>query len=74
MLFLKNEIKIKIIKMMKMNGVKFLDNLVKEIEKVKNHYLTDAVYQLLKGNEVQVPKSESFGCKIFYRGIEDKMR
>ena len=27
-----------------------------------------------QGKEVKVPKSESFGCKIFYRGIEDKMR
>ena len=51
-----------------------IDDNAGEIEKVKNHYLTDAVYQLLKGNEVQVPKSESFGCKIFYRGIEDKMK
>jgi hypothetical protein len=41
---------------------------------VKNHFLTDAVDQLIQGNEVKVPKSESFGCKIFYRGIEDKMR
>ena len=51
-----------------------IDDNAGEIEKVKNHYLTDAVDQLLQGNEVKVPKSESFGCKIFYRGIEDKMR
>ena len=51
-----------------------IDDNAGEIEKVKNHYLTDAVHQLLEGNEVKVTKSESFGCKIFYRGVEDKMR
>ncbi len=51
-----------------------IDDNAGEIEKIKNHYLTDAVDLLLQGNEVKVPKSESFGCKIFYRGIEDKMR
>jgi peroxiredoxin len=51
-----------------------IDDNAGDYEKVKNHFLTDAVDQLLKGNEVKVPKSESFGCKIFYRGIEDKMR
>ena len=51
-----------------------IDDNAGDTEKVKNHFLTDAVDQLLEGNEVKVPKSESFGCKIFYRGIEDKMR
>ena len=51
-----------------------IDDNAGDIEKIKNHYLTDAVDQLIQGNEVKVPKSESFGCKIFYRGIEDKMR
>ena len=51
-----------------------IDDNAGEIEKIKNHYLTDATDQLIQGNEVKVPKSESFGCKIFYRGIEDKMR
>jgi hypothetical protein len=41
---------------------------------VKNHFLNDAVNQLLHGNEIEVSNSESFGCKIFYREIEDKMR
>ena len=51
-----------------------IDDNAGEPENAKNHFLTDAVDQLLQGNEVKVPKSESFGCKIFYRGIEDKMR
>ena len=51
-----------------------IDDNAGDTEKVKNHFLTDAVDQLLEGNEVKVPKSESFGCKIFYRGIEDKMK
>lgn len=51
-----------------------IDDNAGDTDKVKNHYLTDAVDQLLQGNKVKVPKSESFGCKIFYRGIEDKMR
>lgn len=51
-----------------------IDDNAGEIEKIKNHYLTDATDQLIQGNEVKVPKSESFGCKIFYRGIKEKMR
>ena len=51
-----------------------IDDNSGEPEKAQHHYLTDAVDQLLQGNKVKVPKSESFGCKIFYRGIEDKMR
>jgi peroxiredoxin len=51
-----------------------IDDNAGEPDKAKNHFLTDAVDQLLQGNEVKFTKSESFGCKIFYRGIEDKMR
>jgi peroxiredoxin len=51
-----------------------IDDNAGEPEKAKNHFLTDAVDQLLHGKEVTVSKSESFGCRIFYRGIEDKMR
>ena len=51
-----------------------IDDNAGDYEKVKNHFLNDAVNQLLQGNEVKVSNSESFGCKIFYRGIEDKMR
>lgn len=50
-----------------------IDDNAGDTDKVKNHFLTDAVDQLLEGNEVKVPKSESFGCKILYRGVEDKM-
>ena len=53
---------------------KSIDDNAGDNEKVKNHFLNDAVDQLLQGNNVKVPKSESFGCKIFYRGIVDKMR
>jgi peroxiredoxin len=51
-----------------------IDDNAGDTDKVKNHFLTDAVDQLLQGNKVKVSKSESFGCKIFYRGIEDKMK
>ena len=51
-----------------------IDDNAGEPEKAKSHFLTDAVNQLLQGNEVKFPKSESFGCRIFYRGIEDKMK
>lgn len=51
-----------------------IDDNAGEPEKAKNHFLTDAVDQLLHGKEVTVSKSESFGCRIFYRGVEDKMK
>jgi len=51
-----------------------IDDNAGDFEKVKNHFLTDAVDQLLHRQEVKVAKSESFGCKIFYRGIKDKMK
>jgi peroxiredoxin len=51
-----------------------IDDNAGDLEKVKNHYLADAVEQLLQGNEVKIEKSESFGCRIFYRGIKEKMK
>lgn len=51
-----------------------IDDNAGDFQNVKNHFLTDAVDQLLKGNEVNIKKSEPFGCKIFYRGIIDKMK
>ena len=33
-----------------------------------------AIDDLLKGNEITIKNSEPFGCRIFYRGIIDKMR
>jgi len=50
-----------------------IDDNAGDYFKVKNHFLTDAVDQLLKGNEVAIKNSEPFGCKIFFRGIKDKM-
>ncbi|MEC4048272.1 thioredoxin family protein [Flavobacterium sp. SUN046] len=35
--------------------------------------LTVAVEELLQGKEVSTAKTESFGCKIYYRGIKNKM-
>jgi len=51
-----------------------IDDNAGDNEKVRNHFLTNAVDQLLKGNEVTVKNSDPFGCKIFYRGIKDKMK
>jgi peroxiredoxin len=50
-----------------------IDDNAGEPEKAQNHFLIDAVEQLLLGKEVAVPKSESFGCKIFFRGEKQKM-
>ena len=51
-----------------------IDDNAGDFEKVKSYFIADAVDQLLKGKEVKVATSESFGCRIFYRGIVDKMR
>jgi peroxiredoxin len=51
-----------------------IDDNAGEPEKIKNHFLTDAVDQLLQGKKVVVATSQSFGCRIFYRGIKDKMK
>ena len=37
-------------------------------------YLSIAVDELLANQRISNPKTESFGCRIFYRGILDKMR
>ncbi len=37
-------------------------------------YLAEAVEELLQNKTVSNPKTESFGCQIFYRGIKDKMK
>jgi peroxiredoxin len=50
-----------------------IDDNAGEPEKAQNHFLIDAIEQLLHGKEVAVPKSESFGCKIFFRGEKQKM-
>ena len=51
-----------------------IDDNAGDYQNVKNHFLTNAVDQLLKGNQVTIKNSESFGCRIFYRGIKDKMK
>jgi len=51
-----------------------IDDNAGDYQNVKNHFLTDAVVQLLCGKEVSVKNSEPFGCRIFYRGIIDKMK
>jgi peroxiredoxin len=51
-----------------------IDDNAGDYTNVKNHFLTDAVDQLLKENEVSIKNSEPFGCRIFYRGIIDKMK
>ena len=50
-----------------------IDDNAGEPEKAEHHYLTDAVDQLVQGKKVIVTKSESFGCRIFYRGDKSKM-
>ncbi len=45
-----------------------IDDNAGEPEKAKHHFLTDAVDELLQNKEVSTPKSESFGCRIFFRG------
>ena len=50
-----------------------IDDNAGEPEKAKNHFLTDAVDELLQNKEVTVSKSESFGCRIFFRGQPQKM-
>jgi peroxiredoxin len=50
-----------------------IDDNAGEPEKAKNHFLTNAVDELLQNKEVTVSKSESFGCRIFFRGQPQKM-
>ena len=50
-----------------------IDDNAAEPEKVEHHFLTEAVDELLNWKNVTVSKSESFGCRIFYRGEKQKM-
>jgi alkyl hydroperoxide reductase subunit AhpC len=50
-----------------------IDDNASEPHKAVHHYVTDAVTNLLQKKEVAVPKSESFGCKIYFRGQKPKM-
>ena len=50
-----------------------IDDNAGEPEKVAHHYLIDSVDELLNKKNVTIAKSESFGCKIYYRGEKNKM-
>ncbi len=50
-----------------------IDDNAGEPEKIKQHFLTDAIDDLLQEKEVATPKSESFGCRIYFRGEVQKM-
>jgi len=50
-----------------------IDDNAGEPEKIKHHFLTDALDELLQNKDVTTPKSESFGCRIYFRGEEQKM-
>lgn len=50
-----------------------IDDNAGEPEKVTQHFLTNAMDELLLKKEISTPKSESFGCRIFFRGEKNKM-
>ena len=50
-----------------------IDDNAGEPDKAKHHFLIDAVDELLQNKEVTTSKSESFGCRIFFRGQPQKM-
>ena len=50
-----------------------IDNSALEPKK-GNNYLEKAVEELLQNQPVSNPITESVGCRIFYRGVFDKMR
>lgn len=50
-----------------------IDDNAGEPEKIKHHFLTDAIDELLQGKNVTIQKSESFGCRIYFRGEVQKM-
>ena len=50
-----------------------IDDNAGEPEKAMHHFLTDAVDELLQNKEVTTRLSESFGCRIFFRGEPQTM-
>ena len=50
-----------------------IDDNAGEPDKAQHHFLTDAVDELLNKKSVTIKKSESFGCRIFYRGEKNKI-
>lgn len=51
--------------LIKYNGA-FDDNGAEE-NKVKNHYVEDAIKSLLSSKEVEIKETKSIGCKIYFR-------
>jgi len=50
-----------------------IDDNAAEPDKVTSHYVTNALDDLLQKRNVRIAKSESFGCRIFFRGEKYKM-
>lgn len=50
-----------------------IDDNASEPEKAEVHFLTNAVDELLMNKKVTTQQSESFGCRIYYRGEKQKM-
>jgi peroxiredoxin len=50
-----------------------IDDNAGEPDQIKHHFLTDALDELVQHKEVSNPKSESFGCRIYFRGEKQKM-
>ena len=50
-----------------------IDDNAGEPEKAEHHFLTNAIDELLNNKKVMISKSDSFGCRIYYRGEKQKM-
>ena len=50
-----------------------IDDNATEPENAGNHYLTSAIDDLLQNKPVAKPKTDSFGCRIFFRGEKQNM-
>jgi len=50
-----------------------IDDNAGEPEKAQHHFVTNAIDELLTGKKVSQSKSDSFGCRIYYRGEKQKM-
>jgi hypothetical protein len=44
-----------------------IDDNWREPEKAVNHYLRDAIDEMLEGNEISVPETYSIGCTIKWK-------
>lgn len=51
-----------------------IDDNAAEPEKATNHYLTNAIDDLLQNKPIKKSKTDSFGCRIYIRGESDKMK